>query len=97
MAGREAEGRLGTELGPLVAPQQLIVRQLGKELAGPRQRPHVKRVQQSDDLEDDLLWQAEDVAADGCCGYSGVFILIIICCGQLVVILHRERNSSIDG
>jgi len=58
---------LGTELGPLVAPEQVVVRQLGKGLAGAGQRPHVEGVQEGDDLEVDLLRQAEDGGSGGRC------------------------------
>ncbi len=45
-----------------MAPEQLIVSERGKKLAGARQGPHVERVQQSDYLEVDLFGQVEHIS-----------------------------------
>jgi len=60
--GRKTKRSLGTELDPLMAPEQLIVSERGKELASARQGPHVEGVQESDYLEVDLFGQAEHVS-----------------------------------
>jgi hypothetical protein len=60
--GRKTKRSLGTELDPLMAPEQLIVSERGKELAGARQGPHVEGVQESDYLEVDLFRQAKHIS-----------------------------------
>ncbi len=45
-----------------MAPEQLIVRERGKELAGARQGPHIEGIQEGDYLEVDLFRQAKHVS-----------------------------------